>query len=95
MPEKLIIRFNVKQEKLLSFRNIMDDVKTQLAKIPGCNSVNIFNDTENIAEFVLIEDWDSKEEHAAHVQNLIASGQWQLIAEHLASDPTSSYYKEI
>lgn len=95
MPVNLIISFTVKNEKLQSFKNIMDDVKERLPNMDGCQGVKILNHLENPVEFTLLEKWDSKEIHSLYVAELISSGQWSHIAEHLQKDPVSGYYCEM
>lgn len=95
MSVNLVISFKVKEEKLESFRNVMQDVKINLPKVDGCRDVKILNHLEDPLAFTLVEAWDSQEIHGAHVQRLIDSGQWTAIAEHLSSAPVSGYFSQI
>jgi quinol monooxygenase YgiN len=95
MSVNLVISFKVKDDKLQSFKNIMNDVKTNLPDVQGCQNVKILNNTENPLQFTLVERWDSKEIHGSYVEGLVSSGKWNFIAEHLQEDPVSGYYSEI
>ncbi|MDF3013526.1 MAG: hypothetical protein K0Q78_1730 [Cellvibrio sp.] len=95
MSISLVIGFTVKNDRLTSFKKIMTDVKINLPKVKGCKKVTIFNREENPLEFKLVEKWDSKALHESHVEGLIASGQWNLLVEHLQEPPVSGYYSEI
>lgn len=95
MPVNLIISFNVKEEKLQSFKDIMNDVKINLPKVSGCQTVRILNRLEDPLAFTLVETWDSREMHGAHVEQMISSGQWEVVAGHLSSEPVSGYFSEV
>jgi quinol monooxygenase YgiN len=95
MSVNMVISFSVKQESLNDFRAIMNDVKVNLPKVEGCHNVKILNDLENPLAFTLVEAWESKERHGAHVQGLVDSGAWNSIAAHLAAAPVSAYYSEV
>jgi quinol monooxygenase YgiN len=95
MSINLVISFNVRENSLASFTAVMNAVKTTLPAVSGCRTVKIFNDINNPLAFTLVEEWDSVEVHAKHVQGLKDSGQWALIEKQLATDPVSSYFVEI
>ena len=91
----VIVTFNVKKENVSEFSKIVSNVKKELPKVAGCNSVKIYNDINAPLIFTFIENWSSKELHKAHVSSLIESGSWADILEHLQKKPTSSYYLEL
>lgn len=95
MSVNLVISFKVKNEKLQSFKNIMNDVKENLPAVQGCQTVKILNHTDEPLQFTLVERWDSKEVHGSYVEELVSSGKWNFIADHLQEDPVSGYYNEI
>ena len=95
MSVNLVISFNVKEEKLQSFKDLMNDVKINLPKVNGCKTVKVLNHLDHPLEFTMVESWDSRELHGAHVQSLIDNGQWNAIADHLSASPVSGYFNEI
>jgi quinol monooxygenase YgiN len=95
MSVNLLINFNVRQDRLTSFTDLMKSVKTALPAVPGCQGVKIYNDVGNPLVFTLVETWDSAEIHGKHVRSLQESGQWASVAAHLSADPVSAYYQEI
>lgn len=95
MKVNVVITFNVKENKLESFKRIMNDVKINLPTVDGCDSVQIFNDNENPAVFTLVEEWSSKELHKNHLNGVVESGDWTHISQHLTADPISSYFTQI
>jgi quinol monooxygenase YgiN len=95
MSVNLIISFSVKEEKLQSFKDIINEVKINLPKVGGCQSVKILNHLEDPLAFTLVEAWDSREMHSTHVDQMVSSGQWNVIVEHLSSAPVSGYFSEV
>lgn len=95
MGVNLVISFSVKPEKQNAFREIMQGVKTGLPTVQGCRGVRVYNSLDNPLVFTLVETWDSRELHAQHIKQVIDSGQWRQIVEHLSAEPTSSYFTEM
>ncbi len=91
----LIVTFEASSEKLAAFRQILQQVKTDLPQAPGCQAVRIFNSTSNERVFTLVETWDSENAHRAHIERVVQSGGWEHIRAHLVSDPLSSYLREV
>lgn len=95
MSVNVIVQFNALTEKLPAFQAIMETVKADLPKIPGCQGVSIMQDFDNPCQFTLVETWESRERHSAHVQSLIADGTWAGIASHLDTQPSSGYFRTL
>lgn len=92
MNTNVIVRFEVKTEKVAEFTKILDSVKTDLPKINGCISVNIFKSSSVTNKFTLVETWETKESHQTHIGNLSKDGTWDMIASNLSKDPESDYF---
>ena len=95
MSVQLIVTFNVAAEKLSAFVQIMQQVKSSLPRVPGCEAVRIFNSTSDPRVFVLVETWESEHAHRVHIRSVIDSGGWDHLRSHLACDPASGYYAEV
>lgn len=91
MSVHLVINFNVRNEKLLSFKEIMSTVKENLPTVPGCLNIEILQHIENPLQFTLIEQWDSEKTHQRHVEGLVSSGKWNFIIDHLQESPITGY----
>jgi quinol monooxygenase YgiN len=89
----LIVTFEASGEKLAAFRQILQQVKTDLPQVPGCQAVRIFNSTTNERVFTL-ETWETESAHRAHIERVVQTGGWEHIRAHLVSDPLSSYLRE-
>lgn len=95
MNVKLIITFKIKKEKLVSFMEIIKDVKENLPQVEGCKGVKVFQVHDNKHMVTLVETWESIEAHKKHIEYVVSSGTWEKIASHLEEDPSSKYYHEI
>ena len=68
MTVQLIISFNVKDEKLTEFEQLMQQVKSSLPRVVGCDAVHIYHSKADRRAFTLIETWQSEKAHRAHVE---------------------------
>ncbi len=94
MSVQLIITFTVAAGKLPEFAPIMQQLKSSLPRVPGCQGVRMFNGMTDDHVFVLIETWESAEAHRAHIAHVIESGGWDHLRAHLECDPVSGYYAD-
>jgi quinol monooxygenase YgiN len=95
MSVNLLINFYAKPERLNAFQELLQGVKTGLPTVEGCRGVRIYHNLDHPLMFTLVETWDSKEQHARHIKDVVDSGQWAQLAEHLSAEPSSSYYAEV
>ncbi len=86
---KVVVTFDVLEEKLEIFEGIMTSLKTDLPKVDGCNSIVIHRDQDDACVFVLVEDWDNRETHDAHIATVVESGGWATIEAMLKSAPVT------
>lgn len=90
-----IIHFRTRPERTESFAAGLPYVRKELAAVDGCIDVQVFRDEHEPDRFCLVERWESKAKHAAHMARVNESGRWQQVLEQLAEPPKSSYYAEI
>ena len=90
-----IITFKSTPAALPDFRKLLDSVARDLPAVEGCQGVQILCAIDDPCLFTLVETWDSREAHAAHVQRLIDSGGWNSVVAHLAQAPESRYFQAL
>ena len=90
-----VVVLRAKDEKRDSFIEMMQESKIRLQAYDGCLSVQMYVDEKDPNTFVLIEKWESKGQHNQYFAALIESGDWEIMSEHLASDPDSRYCTEL
>ena len=87
MSVHLIVSFVVRQERLASFRTLLDGVKRDLPNVPGCVAVRVFNESDRQHIFVVVEHWQSQEHHRAHLERLV---QLRQLGAHLLPSRSSA-----
>ncbi len=93
MPDKcyFLITFEVKPNSIPNFEDTLGSVQTELPKIKGCQSVIVFRHDNAANKFTLLEAWDSKPLHQAHLAQMQENGQWADLEEMLLRQPTGNY----
>jgi len=95
MSVNLIATLKSKKEKLVVFTEIMEKMKIDLPQTKGCHSIQIFQDDKNPCIFTLLEVWETKEQHKAHMEEFVRLGHWKHLASHLGSEPVSGFFSEL
>ena len=90
-PAYLVIQFNVKDERLAEFTDIMLGVKQAMTTEAGFEDAYVLNGLDAPNPFILIERWHSKELHLEHFDRIVASGDWKNIRGMLSSAPVMQY----
>ncbi len=86
---RVVITFEVLEDKLEMFGGVMTSMKTDLPQAEGCNGLVIHKDRANPFVFVLVEDWDSEELHDAHIAKVVAAGGWDVLLTMLKGEPVT------
>ncbi len=87
----LIIRFNVKSDRLGDFLPIMEGVSSDMASENGFVAARVYRDVDDPLSFTLIEEWASRDDHQEHFKAINGSGDWDNILGMLTRDPDMSY----
>ncbi len=89
---QFLIAFVVKPDRISDFKAMLATVKTDLPNVDGCQTVRIFqHDDEPQNTFTLLEAWDGKPLHQAHVARLQKSDDWDTVESMLAAPPNGHY----
>ncbi len=95
MSVQVVVQFKALAEKQAAFEAIMESVKADLPKVPGCLGVSVMQDIDDPCRFTLVETWESQDRHKAHIGKLIADGTWAGIESHLDDQPGSGYFRQV
>lgn len=80
-----------KPELAQELRDFLVSIIPMITASQGCESVTLYQSSDNPAKFTMIEVWDSVESHRASVKN-IPPEKLTEIRPLLASAPSGSYY---
>lgn len=92
MSVTLIVDFQVKPDMLTAFGQLLLSVSHTLPGKGGCEELRVLSGAEDSCAMTLIEVWQSKAHHQAHVEGIVASGEWDAILSHLSEAPRAAYY---
>ena len=94
-PINVIITFEAKPERASAFAELMQQVKQSLPSADGCRGVQLFGHGDNDCMFTLVESWESRSKHQAHIAGVVSSGAWDTMEAELAGPPLSCYCNEL
>jgi quinol monooxygenase YgiN len=94
VPITLIVTLVAKPESISEIAGVLEEVKSYLPKVEGCESVRICRAIDDPAAFTLIEEWTSREAHEAYQRGVAEAGGWDHFTRHLASDAVSVYFED-
>jgi quinol monooxygenase YgiN len=94
MSITLLVTLVVKPESIPEIARTLEEVKSYLPKVDGCESVRICRGLDDPTTFTLIESWSSRAKHEAYQRGVAEAGGWGHFLCHLASDPVSVYYED-
>ena len=95
MPVDFIIHFKAQAAKQAEFQAVMETVKAGLPKVSGCLAVSVMQSVEDPCLFTLVETWQDRNRHQAHIETLTADGTWASIESHLEDQPVSDYFQRL
>lgn len=94
MSVTLLVTLVSKPESIPEITRTLEEVKSYLPKVDGCESVRICRAIDDPATFTLIEEWSSRADHEAYQRGVAEDGGWEHFTRHLVGDATSVYYED-
>lgn len=91
MAIHLLIRFEVKEDRLDDFTPIMQNIERDMASEAGFESATVYRDVDDPRVFTLVEIWSSRKRHEEHFDRIVATGDWANILTMLQKDPVMGY----
>lgn len=92
MSYKLIVNFEVREDKVDSMLSLLSVAKTTLMSEPGCDAVEVLQSVDTPNKILLVEVWDSKEIHDACAEKMRQAGSMNNMGEFLTAEPKSEFY---
>ncbi|GAB3109740.1 antibiotic biosynthesis monooxygenase [Aestuariicella hydrocarbonica] len=87
MSFKLLVTFNVLEEKTDLFFNIMLGAKSSIEDAEGCQGVEILQSKENPSKVILAEVWQSEAQHDSYAEKMKEVGSMESLAAFLVEPP--------
>lgn len=83
------VTFKPRPEHLDAFTGAMRTVRDELPSVDGCKAVRVMTHQDDPSVFMLVEDWENSDKHAAHINRLVETGEWAGLEQMLSVPPTS------
>lgn len=95
MPTTFLIHFNALSSHLSELEAALQLACTNLPQVKGCQSALLLQNADDPCRLTMIEKWEDRRDHQAHVESMIATGAWAQITSLLRELPHSGYYQSI
>lgn len=92
MSITLLVTLVAKPESIAEIERVLEEVKSYLPKVDGCESVRICRALDDPTTFTLIEEWTSRADHETYQRGVAEAGGWGHFTRHLVGDAVSVYY---
>lgn len=89
---KLMVSFDVKEDKISEFLALLQNAKTALAGEPGCHDVEVLQSTEAPGRIMLVEVWDSQEIHDRYAEKMQQAGAMEHMATFLNAEQKAEFF---
>ena len=94
MSITLLVTLVARPESIAEIARTLEEVKSYLPKVDGCESVRICRGLDDPALFTLIESWSSRAAHETYQRGVAEAGGWGHFTRHLVGDAVSVYYED-
>ena len=92
MSVTAIIRLKAKSGQGEALQKVFAEPLEQVRKPPTCFYADMFVNSERTDELLLLEEWESAEDHQKYVAEMRASGTMGAIMEFMAGAPETTYF---
>ena len=87
----IIVNFHAKPERVRDLRALLADAIPRLSELPGCRGGSLHHDVDEPELFVLIEHWDTADQHRAYLDRIEQDGTMKRLMPLLARPPERRY----
>ncbi len=94
MSITLLVTLVARPGSIAEIARTLEEVKSYLPKVDGCESVRIVRGLDDPALFTLIESWSSRAKHETYQRGVAEAGGWGHFTRHLVGDAVSVYYED-
>ena len=94
--QKVVAKFNFKDDKLQEFKQMLDDPETGInltKSSEGYIDIDILNDMDDENVLILIQKWETKQNHVDYIQKRKDMGMFDKLLEMLKEPPEIRYLK--
>jgi len=89
----VVVHFRAASGKESALRGVLGGAVPRLGDLDGCKGGSLYNDIDEPDLCVLVEHWDTRDDHAAYLASLEADGTMDSIRPLLAGEPERRYLR--
>ncbi len=95
MSVTAIIRLKAKSGQGEALQKVFAGPLEQVRQHPTCFYADMFVSSERTDELLLLEEWESAEDHQKYVAEMRASGTMDAIMKFMAGAPETTYFVSV
>ncbi len=95
MSVTAIIRLKAKSGQGEALQKVFAEPLEQVRQHPTCFYADMFVSSERTDELLLLEEWESAEDHQKYVAEMRASGTMGAIMKFMAGAPETTYFVSV
>ena len=94
MSVMVLLEAPVKPGEISNMKAYLAEMFPETRRYDGCRGIDMFFSTENEANMVLVEHWDSRAHHERYLAWRTETGVMDKIGGMLAGPPTMRYFNK-
>lgn len=95
MSVLVLLEAPVKAEEIANMKSYLAEVIPETRECDGCQSMDLYFNTEDDGDLVLVENWDSRANHEKYLGWRTETGVMGKIGAMLAGPPSIRYFERV
>ena len=92
MSVTVLLEAPVKAEEISNMKSYLAEVFPETREYDGCQGMDVYFNTENEGNMVMVEHWDSRAHHEKYLAWRTETGVMDKIGSMLAGPPSIRYF---
>ena len=93
MSVTVLLEAPVKSEEIANMKSFLAEILPESREYEGCQGFDVYFNTEDEGDMILIEHWDSHSHHEKYMGWRTETGVIARLGEMLAGPPTFRYFE--
>jgi quinol monooxygenase YgiN len=94
MSVLVLLEAPVKSEEVSNMKSYLAKILPDALAYDGCQAIDVYFNTEDVGNMVLVEHWDSRRHHEKYVGWRTETGVMDKIGAMLAGPPSIRYFQK-
>ncbi len=93
MSVMVLLEAPVKPEEISNMKSYLAEILPESLAYEGCQSFDVYFNTEDAGKMVMIEHWDSRPQHEKYLGWRTETGVMEKLGSMLAGPPSIRYFE--